>query len=705
MRYHRLYAANLAVLLTISTFAIEPVDHVSMMIGTDGPQRASYGGTWPGIGAPFAMTQWCAATRQNAISRTCYRYRDSTLIGFQATHQPAIWMADYGFITLMPQSGALKVSPEERAIPFSHTDEMATPYYYKVKHGPVTTEMTATSRCAMFRIRYPEKETAYFLIEAGRRPNVGGVEIIPERQEIRVYNSEQMNAEEGIYSKIGPEAPNFHCSYVLHFSKPFRTFDSWDCGCYVAFPPGTKTVEVRVGSSFIDNDQAQDNLDREIPSKASFETIRQKVRGEWNEKLSMLSVDGASNDDLTNLYTAYFRTLQYPREFSEYGRYYSPFDGQIHEGISYNDYSLWDTFRAEHPWLQLVCPERVDGMIEALIHMYEEGGWLPKWPNPTYSSIMIGSHADAVIADAFVNGFRNYDVNKAYEAVRKDAFCPPDSDNYHMWADRALWHGAYEARGGLSEYLRHGWVSSDRTKESVSRTLEFALDDWCIAQMASTLGHQADYHTLMTHAQNYRYIFRPETKFFNARKQDGKWDTEEEGFTEGAKWTYQFCVMQDPEGLINLMGGKEEFIRLLDKQFDDQHYVHRNEPGHHYVYLYDYANRLDLAQKRIPKIIKDNYHTGVAGLSGNDDCGQMSAWLLFSSLGFYPVTPASGIYALGIPAFRHITLRLGNGRTLTVTADLPATSLTTVTFNGQRLMEPFISVKDIMQGGVLHFAQ
>ena len=704
--------------------AQQPVDHVSMMIGTDGPQRSSYGGTWPGIGSPFAMTQWCAATRRNAISRTVYRYSDSTLIGFQATHQPAIWMADYGFITVMPQSGSLRVTPEDRAAKMDHGQETATPYYYKIRYARdsdhpqqlITTEMTATSRCAMLRIAYPRQQRAFFLIEAGREQPGGGVEIVPERQEVRVYNSEQMNAQPGIYSQIGPEAPRFRCCYVLHFSRPFKAADTWENGGYVEFAPGTRQVEVRVGSSFIDYEQAELNLQSEIPSGSKFDDVCQRVRREWNDKLSLLNVEGADDEALTNLYTAFMRTLQFPREFSEQGRYYSPFDGQIHQGTSYNDYSLWDTFRAEHPWLQLVCPERVSGMVEALVHMYEEGGWLPKWPNPTYSSIMIGSHADAVIADAYVNGFRDYDVAQAYEAVRKDAFVAPDSDNYHMWADRALWHGAYEARGGLSEYLRHGWVSSDRTKESVSRTLEFALDDYCIAQMArsmqssnlqpQTSNLQSDYDTLMAHAGNYRHLFHPDTHFFRARKQDAKWDTEEEGFTEGAKWTYQFCVMQDVPGLISLMGGRDSFIVALDRQFDEGHYVHRNEPGHHYAYLYDYAGRLDLAQRRLPSIIRENYHTGVTGLSGNDDCGQMSAWLLFSSLGFYPVTPASGLYALGIPAFPKLTLELGNGRTLTVRAEgLDShNTLPHVTWNGRPLDEPFLRVADVLQGGELVFA-
>lgn len=714
------------------------VDYVNMMIGSDGPQKSSYGGTWPGIGAPFAMTQWCAQTQQNALATTVYRACNNTISGFQATHQPAIWMADYGFITVMPQAGELRIDAKKRAVKLERKLEVATPYYYKVSYPGysngvsqatsnhagkdlITTEMTATSRAAIFRISYPTQEKAFFMIEAGRELEGGGIEIIPSKNEIRVYNLQQMNAEMVLHAGISLVAPNFKGCYVLKFSKPFAEYGTWKdgktapgkctdkgshVGGYVTFAKGTKLVEVRAGSSFIDFDQAADNLNKEVPMKLSFDKVKYRVKAQWNEKLNSLHVEGATDEQKTILYTAFMRTLQFPREFSEYGRYYSAFDGKIHEGISYNDYSLWDTFRAEHPWLQLVAGERVDGMVQALVNMYEEGGWLPKWPNPNYSAIMIGSHADAVIADAYVNGFRGYDVQKAWEAVRKDAFVAPDDDMYHMWADRALWHGGYESRGGLTNYLKRGWVASDRTKEAVSRTLEFCLDDYCIAQMAKELGHTADYDTLMAHAQNYRHLYNPATSFFQARKEDGKWDTDEEGFTEGAKWTYQFCVMQDVKGMIDLMGGNEKFVKLLDANFDGGHYKHVNEPGHHYVYLYDYAGRHDLAQKRIPGILRDNYHTGVDGLSGNDDCGQMSAWYIFSAMGFYPVTPASGIYALGIPAFKSLMLNLSNGKTLKVIAEGldEHDTLTHVTFNGKVLDEPFIKVKDIMNGGTLVFS-
>lgn len=546
------------------------VDEVSMMIGTDGSHETEYGGTTPAVGTPFAMTQWCAATRINGISRTMYRHCDSVLIGFMGTHQPAIWMGDYGFMTLMPQSGELKIKAKDRQVRLDRGKEVAKPYYYKVsyasgKHGgsEITTEMTATSRASFFHVTYPKDEKALLYLEAGRENEGGFIRIYPDKREVHIYNKERHDAH------LGPALPGFKGYYVLKFSQDFADYGTWrdgavsgksvqaeggSVGGYVEFPAGTTWVDVRIGSSFIDFEQAAVNLSKEIPARSSFASVTKKVKKEWEEKLSKIDLEGASEEDRTIFYTAFFRTLQYPREFSEYGRYYSPFDDKVHQGVSYNAYSLWDTFRAEHPWLQIMAPERVDDMVTALVQMYEEGGWIPKWPNPTYTNIMIGTHADAVIADAYVNGFRDYDVEKAYEAIRKDAYVPPTGDDKSRWGDREWWNGGYEARGGLTNYLKNGYVADDKTNESVARTLEFALSDYCIAQMAKALGKTADYEDLMRRAKSYRYLYNPKTKLFQARNADGSWAGEHSGFTEGANWTYQFCVMQDVQGLIDLMG-------------------------------------------------------------------------------------------------------------------------------------------------------
>ncbi|SMC91970.1 GH92 family glycosyl hydrolase [Pedobacter nyackensis] len=703
----------------LPVYAQEPITHVNMFIGSEGQHATEYGGTTPAVSAPFGMTQWCAVTRINGISKTMYHHRDEHFLGFMATHQPAVWMGDYGFFTLMPQVGSLKIKPAERAVKLDRSKEVATPYSYKIeyavnKESSITTELTATSRCSFFKIEYPKKEKAILFLEAGREKDGGGIQVLPDKQEVRIYNKERHD------SHLGPELKNLKGYYVLKFSKPFQVHGTWkdgvikegnnteegsNVGGYIEFATGTDLVEIRIGSSFIDYDQAQDNLKQEIPIRASFGDTKRKVKEIWSANLSKIAIKGASKDDLDVFYTAFYRTMQYPREFSEYGRYYSAFDDKVHAGVSYNAYSLWDTFRAQHPWLQLTQPDRVNGMVTALVQMYKEGGWIPKWPNPTYTNIMIGTHSDAVIADAYVNGFRGYDIEEAYKAIRKNAFSPPTGDANSRWADRQPWTGNYEARGGLTNYIKLGYVASDKTNESVSRTMEFAMDDYSIAQMAKGLGHMEDYKILMRRSEYYKNLYNSQTGFFQARKTNGDWGGPDEGFTEGGKWTYRFCVMQNVPGLVDLLGGKEQFASELDKNFDEGHYHHDNEPGHHFVYMYNFCDRLDKAQLRIPKIIESNYKNKPDGLSGNDDCGQMSAWYLFSTLGFYPLTPASGQYALGIPRFKAIIVKLKDNKQLKIQAPEVGKEalLTKISFDGKVLDKPFISVKDIMKGGILEF--
>lgn len=713
---------NIICLLLLNQFFVhaqEPIDHVNMFIGSTGDHSTEYGGTTPSVSEPYGMTQWCAVTRINGISKTMYHYNDQYLLGFMATHQPAIWMGDYGFFTLMPQADKLKIKPEERAVKLERSNETATPYFYEITYTDnqahaITTQFTATSRCSFFNIKYPQNQKAILFLEAGREKDGGGIKIIPEKREIRIYNKERHD------SHLGPRLYNFKGYYVLKFSKPFVAYGTWNKGIvaesnksdegsnvggYIEFSSGTDVVEIRIGSSFIDYPQAENNLEKEIPVNASFSQITEKVKEVWSSNLNRISIKGGAKDDLDIFYTSFFRTMQYPREFSEYGRYYSPFDDKIHDGVSYNAYSLWDTFRALHPWLLLTQPDRVSDMMTALIQMYQEGGWIPKWANLSYTNIMVGTHADAVIADAYVNGFRDFDLEEGYKAIRKNAFTPPGRDLEFRWGDRHYWNGSYEARGGLSNFMKLGYVASDKTSESVSRTLEFAMDDYCIAQMAKGLGRMDDYDILMKRSLNYKNLFNPDTGFFQARKTDGNWDHPHEGFTEGGPWTYRFCVMQDVPGLIELLGGKDEFVTELDKNFDENHYRHDNEPGHHYVFLYNYCNRLDKAQLRIPKIMDGSYKNKPDGLSGNDDCGQMSAWYLFNALGFYPLTPALGKYALGIPRFKEITVQLRNNQRLKIKApDVGKKELLTkVLFNGKVLENPFIQVSDILQGGILEF--
>lgn len=705
--------------------------YINSFIGSTGAAESDYGGTIPSVAPPFAMTQWCAMTRENYISRNPYNYKDSTIIGFIGTHQPAIWMGDYGFVSFLPSSGEVKISPEQRAMPFQHNNEKASPYYYSVEMdsengGKIKTEMTSSLRCAIFNINFPEGKDNHVFVEASRKITdekefEGFIKILPKSNEIIGYNSDRHSY------MLGPDVPNFKGYFVIQFSKSFSQKGIWETknlhdntlelkadhlGAWVYFDTKQdETVQLKIATSFISIEQARENLNKEIPDW-DFNKMVADNRADWQKYINRVKVEGGTEDQKTVFYTSLYRTLQYPRIFSEYGKYYSAYDGKIHKGVSYNDYSLWDTFRAQHPWLTLIAPEHVNPMIQSLLNMFDESGWMPKWPNPTFSNIMIGTHADAVVADAFVKNFRDYDLEKAYAAVYKNAMTPPQNDSIMYWADRERTK-LYEARAGLTWYKEKGYVPADKTAESVSRTLEFAYDDYCVAQIAKGLGKTEDYNYFMGRSKNYKNVYNSETGFMAARNYDGSFLSEissridesdqlvEEGITEGGKWTYLFCVMQDIDGLISLMGGDEKFTSMLDRNFNDGHFQHRNEPGHHFIYLYNYVGQPWKTQEKIWEHTPLNYRNAPDGLSGNDDCGQMSAWLTFSSLGFYPVCPGSGEYVVGSPLFEKIILDLPEpyNKNIIITArgvEEGKKYIKSLSIDGQPLDKPFISHKQLV---------
>jgi predicted alpha-1,2-mannosidase len=726
-------AALIALSFTLNLFGApkalgqQPIDDVNPMIGTTGPSKWDYGGMIPGVTPPFGMTHWTAMTRENKISVYSYNYADKTIQGFLGTHQPAIWMGDYGYISLMPSLGELNAT---RKLPFSHEGEVSAPNYYAVRMDddgkPIKAEITATTRAGFLKFTFPASEASHIVVTASRSQKFQGfVQLDPKKQEITGFNPDRMSEE------LGPPLPNFKGYFVIQFSKPFASSGTWEdeniypkkteqgghrMGGYASFATTEgEEIKVKIGTSFISIAQARDNLRREIPDW-NFERVKTQGRRIWNRALGKIRIQGGARDDRINFYTAMYHSLLFPRIFSEYGRYYSAFDDKIHRGISYNDYSLWDTFRAEHPLLLLIQPERVPGMITSLLQMYDEGGWIPMWPNPTYSNIMLSTHGDSVIADAYVKGFRGFDLKKAYAATYKNAMTPPDGDATNRWIDRAPWT-AYEARGGLTWYKSLGYVPQDRTDESVSRTLEFAYDDFCVAQLAKAVGKMDDYEMFMKRSKNYKNLYDSSLAFMRPKKADGSWDEEswnskEErmpGFTEGGPWTYLFCEMQDIPGMISLMGGNDKFNAKLDENFAGGHYRHDNEPGHHYTYLYDYSGQAWKTQERVRETIASNYHNGPGGLSGNDDCGQMSAWYIFSAMGFYPVNPGSPVYAIGSPLFERATIMLSGPYkkgpfTVIARNQSPQNKyIQSATLNGKPLNVPFIRHSDIANGSTLVF--
>jgi len=725
--------------------ALDPADFVNPMIGTTGPDgTANYGGVCPWVTSPHGMTDWTPMTQENGISHLPYRYEQKTIIGFMGSHQPTVWMGDYGFLTLMPEAGTQHVREQDRGRQIVPGSQVSRPYFYSVQlenandphAGTIAVKMTATTRCALFQFSYPVSEASHLLVEMSRVPGYDGwVKVSADHREIVGYNSGRHNLWSGRH--MGPELKNFKAWFIIQFEKPFDASATWEgstangtngapeqvaiydnkdevtgerVGAFATFTAKTNaTIKVRIGSSFISEDQARKNLRKEIPDW-NFDRVANRNKEEWNRSLSPIEIEGGTTNELTIFYTAMYHSLLYPRLFSEYGRYYSPFDEKIHKGISYNDYSMWDTFRALHPLLTLIDPKSVGPMIQSMVQMYQESGWIPKWPNPTESNIMICTPADAIIADAFVKGLRNYDVKSAYAAIYKDAMTPPDGDEHKRWQDRAEWT-SNEAREGLSYYKELGYIPADKTAESVSCTLEDAFEDFCVAQVAKGLGKTNDYDFFMKRSGNYRNVFNPATGFMQARLANGSFfdgkPEKYQAFTEGSPWTYLFCVMQDMPGMIQMMG-RDNFINKLDENFSAGHYAYDNEPENHYPYLYDWVGEPEKTQKLLAWVIQNNYRNTPDGITGNDDCGQMSAWYIFTVLGFYPVAPASGEYALGRPFFPKAVLHLTfpKKNTFTIIAhDLTPQNqfVKSIKLDGRLLPTAFLKHSDLVNGQLLEF--
>lgn len=697
----------------------DAVARVNPLIGT---QRSSigYGGTMPFVTPPFGMTDWTAQTRQNKVSVTSYNYDDTSISGFIGTHQPAIWMGDYGYVTLMPQVGALRTEPDARRLPYSHSHETARPDYYAVELSPgaadaIHAEMTATARCALFRFAFPADGVARVLVEASRPGIDGGAAIDAQTREISGYNPDRMDRD------LGPATlPHFKGYFVVQFrelpvaEKTYGMGTQLRRGAYAEFKPGS-VVEMRVGTSFQSVAQARANLAAEVPDW-DFDTLRQKLHATWQEKLTRLQIEGATAREQTRLYTALYHALLYPRRFSEGGHYYSAFDDRVHAGESYTAYSIWDTFRAENSLLTLVAPERVDGMITALLQDFKEGGWMPKWPNPAYTNIMIGTHADSLVAEAVRKGFTGFDRDVAWQAVRKDAMTPPDGDTTRRWLDREP-HTPYEGRGGLTYYKELGFIPTDKTDEAASRTLEDSYDDWCVAQVAKALGHLEEYRFFLNRSLDDRHLYNPAVGLMNGRTADGKWaplggtrddpgNRSVSGWTEGDAWVYTWSPFHDQAGLLQLMGGAAAYDAKLDQHFSGGHNVHKNEPSHHYGYLYDFGGEPWKTQAKVRELAAAEYGYDAGGLDGDDDCGQMSAWLLFTAMGLYPVNPASGEYMIGSPLYKAMSLRLANGKRFRVETEDNSDKnvyIQSARINDKPLTVPVVTWEQIQAGATVHF--
>ncbi|KAI0872716.1 glycoside hydrolase family 92 protein [Hypoxylon argillaceum] len=720
------------------------LQYVNPRIGTYGISANSNGGMIPSVSVPFGMTRWTAQTRENYISQVPYHDNDTFLHGFQATHQPAIWMGELGQTVIMPGwSDELKPAFEQRGLSFQKEHELSTPYVYEILvdadtegeqgwdlteaaagEGPVPggaggvpddvrdgvngrtrkrsagpspctrsirTAMSALAHTGHLRLSYEDAcsgisgkapKSPYVFIQATRQNWTGHIGIDPESREVFGSNPQRQDY------RLGPDkAATFSGYFVSRFSTPFTSYGTTsgrnisdmaqassgaNLGAYVRFSPETTRVEVRTGISFVSVEQARKNLDIEIPDGASFEDTVEQVKMSWLEKLGRVTIEGVNStddehDQRTIWYTGLFHALQYPNDFSEPIErkpgsprvFYNGYTDSIHKSNEsyYQSWSIWDTYRAEHSLLTLFAPERVNGMMRSLLNIFDWSGRLPMWANMVETNIMIATNADVVLANALSRGFRSFNISKAWVAVRKDAYEPPDKDLELLYYDREP-DTPYEVRAGLTSYMHHGWVDNDRWAESASRTLDYAFDDWACAKVARAAGEVEAANALEKRAKSYASLWNSETQFMQARNSNGSFANETWGWTEGDKWVYTFDVPHDVDGLADLFkGGRHGMKTKLDEHFDGGHNFHSNEPSHHVPYLYSLIGHPNSAADRIRAIAWDGYNATSAGLSGNEDLGQMSAWYVLSALGFYPVDSAGDEYVIGTPFFERVSLR------------------------------------------------
>ena len=700
--------------------------------GKFGKGSEELGQTLPAVFEPNGMNFWTPQTQDTEVKcKAPYYYQDSLFQGFRNSH----WIVggctqDYGSMTLFPATNVNHCIPEQRACLFNHTEETATPSYYAVRlqTSGIKAEMTARSRSAIFRLTYPTDSAAYLIINPNSDEGEGYIELDTTHKEIRGYNPIHR-----IYQ--GKGLPAGHKGFfVIHYTDELETFGTYrydslynghtsignahGIGLYVKFRRSdlNSPIIIKAASSFTGIDGARKNLDAEIPH-FEFSQTHAELTDIWNRHLSKMQVTSRDTTLLRKFYGAFYRASFLPRTINDVNGCYPTFSsGQpivctTNTSNQYDDFSMWDTFRALHPLLNIISPHKNGEMMQSLIDKYEQGGWLPIFPCwNSYTAAMIGDHCTATICDAYIKGVRNFDILKAYEAMRKNAFETPD--DYHDYANGM-------GRRALNSYLHFGYIPlEDSVKEAyhkqeqTSRTLEYAYDDFALAQVAKALNRQDDYEQLSERSLNYRHVIDPQTGYANGRYANGTFHQSNNPFirepyiTEGAPCHYTWFVPHDPKGLMQTMGGKEVYTDKLDTLFEQKLYWHGNEPCHHIAYMYGYADETWKTQKYVRDILDAEYADTPGGLSGNDDAGQMSAWYIFSSLGFYPVCPAGNEYIIGCPTFEKATIRLENGKTFTIIAkdaDSEHRYIQSAKLNGETYNKNYITHEDIMRGGTMTF--
>jgi len=711
----------------------DPVELVNPLMGTDSEFRLSHGNSYPAIALPWGMNFWTPHTRPMG-NGWGYTYDDYKIMGIKQTHQPSPWINDYASFSLMPLTGAIRIKEQDRASWFSHKAEVVKPYYYSVYLADydVTAEVTPTERAAIFRFTFPGSDSSFILLDAFNEGSM--VRIIPSERKVVGY----------CQNNSGGVPENFRNWFVAEFDKEFVSTHTWNgdalnindldeegehTGAALGFKTGNgEIIHVRIASSFISQEQAELNLRHETGGK-DFEGVMAEGKESWNKQLGRIKVEGGTPDQQRTFYSCLYRMILFPRSFFEINEkneivHYSPYNGEVLPGYMFTDNGFWDTFRALFPFTTLMYPELNGRIMEGLVNTYKESGWLPEWASPGHRDCMIGSNSASLIADSYLKGIRGYDIDVLYEAIQKNT--------------KGVGPVSSVGRLGAEYYNKLGYVPYDvKIRENAARTLEYAYADFCIWKLAKELKRpQEEIDLFAKRAMNYKYVFDQGRKLMRGRNEDGtfqspfspyKWG---DAFTEGNSWHYTWSVFQDVAGLVDLMGGREQFIAKLDSIFEVPpvfdysyygiviheiremqimnmgNYAHGNQPIQHMIYLYNYAGEPWKAQYHVRQVLDKLYNYTPDGYCGDEDNGQTSAWYVFSALGFYPVTPGTDQYVFGSPLFDRVTLTFENGKKLTIEA--PENSSNNVyvggiTLNGKEVGRNYIRHSELQGGGKLLF--
>ena len=709
-----------------------PVDYANPLMGTLSSFELSAGNLYPDISRPWGMNSWTPQTGKMGDG-WIYTYTAHRVNGFKQVHQPSPWIGDYGQFALMPVTGKMCFKEEERQSWFSHKAEKAIPYYYQVylAEHDVVTEITPTDRSAIFRFTFPDTDSSFVVIDALDKGS--HIKIIPEQQRVTGYTTKNS----------GGVPENFRCYFVVEFDKPFadtHTFSdgqlsaeneqsSNHTGGIVRFATRKgEQIHARVSSSFISHEQALLNLN-EVKGRG-FDEVLREGRDIWNNVLGRVEVNGGTDAQYRTFYSCFYRALLFPRKFYEIAAdgsvvHYSPYNGEVLPGYMYTDTGFWDTFRALFPMLNLLFPSENEKMQKGLLNTYNESGFYPEWASPGHRPCMIGNNSASVITDAYMKGLRTSDDKTLFDGLIHG------TNNVHPNCGSV-------GRMGWEYYNKLGFVPYDvNINENAARTLEYAYNDWCIYQMAKALNRpKKEIELYANRSQNYRNVFDKESSLMRGRNQDGtfmspfnplKWG---DAFTEGNSWHYTWSVFHDVQGLIDMMGGEKQMVKMLDSMFvvpplfDDSYYgfpiheiremqvmnmgnyAHGNQPVQHAIYLYNHAGEPWKAQHWLREVMNRMYLPLPDGYCGDEDNGQTSAFYVFSALGFYPVCPGSNEYVLGSPLFKECIVKLENGKTITLKAPNNSDEnryIDRLRINGTEVSRNYLTFDELTAGAVLEF--